>query len=102
MLIIVALLFLHQDPFLNRPTVPSPEIESFMHRFFAEGQIGNPGIAGVSLHDLSSLAHLFPAFLADSQMQGKSFSFVLSPAVLDIVDPVKLLPPVAPERCENL
>ena len=101
MLIIVALMFLHQDPFLNRPTVPSPEIASFVYRFHAEGQIGNPGIAGVLSHQLLLFIYLLLAFLADSQMQGKSFSFVWSSAVLDIVDPVKLLPPVAPERCEK-
>ena len=39
-LIIVALMFLHQDPFLNRPAVPSPEIASFIHRFLAEGRVG--------------------------------------------------------------
>ena len=100
MLVVVALVFFHQEARLDTPAVARAEVAAFMDVVWCDGAAGNPGMACDLGDGLPVVVHLLPALFADDNMKGEVFTARLGEFVVDGVDPEEALAALAPGALE--
>ena len=95
-LVVVALMLLHQDSFFDSPAVAAAEVAQGRDRLLGERKIGYPCPTARALDYPSVGTHLLPTLLAVHEVNPHLPGLVLPVAVLDVVLPLKLLLSIGP------
>ena len=69
MLILVTLVFFHQEAGLDAPAISCAKIAALMDIVVIEGATGNPGMTSGFWNDLSFITHFLPTLFADHNVE---------------------------------